>query len=337
MQFLIACDTLPGGTFDRDKIPAIKEALAGKEYEMIDLFSFAHENPHTIRTGDIKGFFANADLKELNERFLKLMTFYSPKILVLCTLDLVSLFLFPETLRELRQKMKVVCFFGDDEYMLNRHAHWVDRFDKNVAYVKWCADYYNNIVPGSTYYLPHGCYFYERDFDKLQDEKEYDVIFIGNPFGERIEIAKKIQRIGDGLGIKTKVFGNEEWKKYPVDYGGFLGADTINAQIRKSRIVVSGSADHITGKPHLSGTPFVVIKNGSLPMCTPYPPFINDYGLNIPSFSLGFLETIIKIFFCRPISTASRARELFEKTKKDFDFVNLFGELFGKLEKEFAL
>ena len=341
-KFLIACDTLPGSTFDRDRLPAIREALSGYDHEIFDLFAFtSKKESHEIRRGNIKAWFAKADLKLINKQFFHNLRFkghYGLTILVINTLDLASLFLFPETIKALQgDGIKVVCVFGDDEFMLNRHSHWVDRFDACVTFVKWCADYYNNIVPGSTYYLPGGVDFPEKSFEKLQvpeKEKEFDIVFIGNPFGERLEIVQSLNKLGRLKNLRIGVYGN--WEGYPEADGinqGFLDADHIGAAIRNSKLTVVGMGDHLTGAPHHSGTFWTVIKEGQLPVCSYYPIYTEDYGFNVSMFKgPEDLWDVVSPLLKNADERRKRARELFEKVKKDFDFVNLYRELFKSLE-----
>jgi len=341
MKFLIAGDTLPGGTFDRDKIPAIRKALAGKEHEIIDLLSFnSDKEAHSILRGDIKGWFAKQDLKELNRKFINRIEAFNPDILVLGSIDMVSLFMFPETIKRLRWDMAVVCLFGDDEFMLNRHAHWVGRFDKNIAYVKWCADYYNNIVPGSTYYMPVGVDFYERNFGKLQTETEYDAIFIGNPFGVRPQLLEAI--VSDFRfkgGINLAIFGNDKWQDYPQlreYHKGILTADRTSEEIQKAKMVLCFTEDHLTGASHMNASIWLAIKEGRLPICTYYP-VLEDYGLTVPIYSSpAELVGVVKYYLNHPNERQFKAMNLFGKVKQDFDYVNLFRDMFDSLEKEFA-
>jgi len=336
MKFLIAGNTLPGGTFDRDKIPAIRKALAGKEHKIIDLLSFNNDKEaHSILRGDIKGWFAKQDLKELNRKFIQRVQAFKPDILVLGSIDMVSLFMFPETIKRLRWDMSVVCLFGDDEFMLNRHAHWVGRFDKNIAAVKWCADYYNNIVPGSTYYMPWGVDFHERDFDKLQCESEYDAIFVGNPFGNRPELLEEIVCAG---GVNLAIFGNEKWQGYPrlkEYHKGFLTADMTSEEIRKAKMVLCFTEDHLTGANHMNASIWLAIKEGRLPICTEYP-VLEDYGLAVPTYSSpAELTGVIKYYLDSPNERQFMAMNLFGKVKEEFDFVNIFRDMFDSLENEF--
>ena len=342
MRFLIAGDTLPGGTFDRDKISAIHKALEGRDYSITDLLAFnSTEEAHEIRRGDIKGWFAGQDLKELNRKFIHRVQAFKPDILVLGSIDMVSLFMFPETIKRLRWDMPVVCLFGDDEFMLNRHAHWVGRFDKNIAYVKWCADYYNNIVPGSTYYMPVGVDFHERDFDKLQCKPEYDAIFVGNPFGNRPELLEAIvSAFRFTGGIKLAIFGNDKWQDYPKlreYHKGYLYADKTGEMIRNSKIVLSPMEDHLTGAPHMNATIWLAIKEGRLPICSEYP-VLKDYGLErmIPSYRSKKELCELLGHYAQASDREIVARILFEYTKKGFDYVNLFRDMFYYLGKEFA-
>ena len=82
----------------------------------------------------------------------------------------------------------------------------------------------------------------------------------------------------------------------------------------------------------------MVIKEGQLPVCSRYLVYQEDYGLDVPMFSkpADILESLYPIqrLLENPASRIAKARELFEKTKKDFDFVNLYRELFEKLERD---
>ena len=333
------CDTLPTNPMHRDRLPAIKEAFEGFDFDIEDLFNFnSLEEAHEIRKGDIKGWFAKRDLKKLNNKFLDRVFSYEPDILILANLDCFSLFLSPDIIRGLGSMMLTVGFLGDDEYMLNRNAHWLPLFDRTVAYAKWVVDHYNTYPAGRCYWLPNSCHFPEKDFDKLQKKKTNDVFFMGSPFGRRPEILNQIAE----SGVKLSIFGSEKWNRYESlkpFYKGFLDSDKVDAEVRKSKIVLALLENHLNGALHMTTKPWDAVKNGTLPVCTYYPPLEEDYGFKDGSSvvmardSQQMVELVNK-YLLNDEKRVVVARRMFNRTQKKFDYVKMYRKLFKQLAKD---
>lgn len=366
MKFLIAGDTYPENPWSRERLPAMREALKGYDHEIIDLFEFnSEEEAHEIRrTNTHKEYFAKCDLADINRKFIEKVialcsyqTAHAKRsycighaVLVLGTLDCVSLFLFPETIKLIQEQgIKVVCFFGDDEFMLQRHSHWVDRFDKCGAYVRWCADYYNNIVPGSTYYLPWGAYFPEEDFDKLQIKKEGDVVFVGAPFDNPDGERPKCLRALIENKIDVSIYGGEGWETihngfFKKHYKGYLPVPAVPETLQKYKISLAFLEDHLTGSVHNNANIWLAARAGVACISTYYDPLFKEYGfkerVDIVTFHssmqlVDLTKAILNNGLCglsRGNHTKVVAKSLFNHVKENFNFVNLYKDFFKSLE-----
>lgn len=280
MKLLILTDLDPHGSFVRERLQAMEDALFDIDYEICDTLDVLYPMLTSViirRTGDLKEFLngSKCSLKMLNDRFKDYVRESGCNHVLLCTLDTFSLFLLPDTINTLQYEgIKITCIFGDDEFMLNRHAHWVDRFDLNVAYVKWCADYYNNIVPGSTHYMPWGSTF--NGPWGPPKEKTKDVIFIGGCFKHRIT---DVQLLAIEFGDMFKVYGPDEWLKYIPEssYGGLLNTTNTIPMTSTARVMVSLMQDHLDGKPHMNGNFWNAVPVKTAVVSTEYDVW-EDYG-----------------------------------------------------------
>ena len=67
-KILIACDTLPNNPWERDRLPAIRKALQGYDFEIADIYQFnSVQEAHQIHIEKARSFFLNHDLDELND------------------------------------------------------------------------------------------------------------------------------------------------------------------------------------------------------------------------------------------------------------------------------
>ena len=353
-MILFATDTYSENPDSIFRLPAIREAIQGRDHKIIDLFEpfIPVAEAHEIRrTNTHKEYFANRDPQHANEKFLSYMNdnLKFGDTLVLGTLDCVSLFLFPDTIRLIRNNwIKVVCFFGDDEFMLNRHAHWVERFDLNVAYVKWCADYYNNIVPGSTYHLPLGSYFKKPDdlllgIPDLRPDIEGDVVFVGSSFsdpdGERpsclrhlIEKGVDVTIYGNGWDTMHGGFFQKNWK-------GYLPTTRVVDTIKRYKISLAFLGDHLTGAPHMNASIWTAAAAGVGCFCTQYKPLFSDYGFtegtNIVTFKYELdLSHAAKTWLETDHILKTMGRNLYSFVIKNFNLVNLYKDFFKHIENQ---
>ena len=124
-------------------------------------------------------------------------------------------------------------FFSDDEW---RHANY-DR------YLALYSDFFSiaptsNLELYSSYGLNNGmiCQWAcnPQKFYPLDEDKQYDVTFIGAPYGKRYEYVQFLAK----NGVDIRIFGRG-WGKYPDlknDWGGYITAANMLKVISQSRI-----------------------------------------------------------------------------------------------------
>lgn len=129
--------------------------------------------------------------------------------------------------------LRVFMFCSDDEWRcfnydryLALYADFFSITDSNHInyYHRWGFD---NVIKTSWACNPNIFY-------PLSIQKDYDVTFIGAPYGLRVKYIRKAIK----EGLKVKVFG-KGWNKYPdikPYWGGYLSSDEINEVINRSKI-----------------------------------------------------------------------------------------------------
>ncbi len=120
---LLACDTLPENPWARDRLPAIRAALAGRRHVITDIYDFGSlAEAHRLHRAKARGGFPACRLPELNRIFRDRVLASGCRIVVLGTADNFTHFLLPETLRELRAAgCYTVGILGDDEFTFDRN------------------------------------------------------------------------------------------------------------------------------------------------------------------------------------------------------------------------
>ena len=340
-RFLLACDTLPTNPWSRDRLPAIKKAAIGLDFNIIDIYEFnSKDEAHCIHAKKGFGFFSKKDICKLNQTFYHRIISYDCEILILCTVDNYSWFLMPETVEKLQKKgVFVVGVLGDDEFTYKRNRLYVPMFDMVVSYVKKYVDYYNTIKSKSCYYLPSSCYFPEPNFIKLQvaeKEKKYSVIFMGSPHIVRPRLVRALL----DAGIDVSIFGSSKWKTY-VDlkshYHGYVPFEEIGSIIQNSKIYIAPLEDHLTGALHMNTKLWDAVKYGQMCIATHYLPLLEDYGFiendNIVMYhSDADLVDKVKYYLSHPKKRQVVASKMFSKVNNDLNYVNLYKKFFAVLE-----
>jgi len=282
-------------------------------------------------------------LLDLNEKFYDRVMSIGCDVLILGTVDNYALYLLPDTVERFQKNgILVVGILGDDEFTSKRNKLYVPLFDRVVAYVRKFVDYYNEIKPNSCYYLPNSCYLPDEPFLDLhgvEDDKEYDVILMGSPFGGRPNL---IRALVDS-GVNVALFGGTGWKKYQdliPYYYGYLPFEEIGSTIKASKIVLGSLEDHLTGAPHMNTKIWDAVKYGQMCIATDYSPLIEDYGLvegeDIVMYtSTDDLVDKVKYYLSHPSERRRVAENLFNKVRENFDYVDMYSELFIKLGKDF--
>jgi hypothetical protein len=346
IRFLLAGDTLPTNPWNRDRLPAIKKAATGFNFDIMDIYEFnSREEAHEMHKMKGVGYFDSKgiNLHELNEKFYKRIKSYNCNVLILGTADTYGWFLLPETVEKLQKDgIFVVGILGDDEFTYKSNRLYVPMFDKVIAYVRKCVDYYNSIKPGCCYYFPSSCYFPESNFQDLQiddEKKKFDVTLMGAPFGVRPKLIKALV----DAGINVALFGSPKWKEFDdfkAYYHGYVLPEDIPSTIQTSKIILALLEDHLTGALHMNTKIWDAVKYGQMCITSRYLPLVEDYGFieneDIVMYnSTEDLVDKVKYYLNHPRARKQIAENLFRKVKENLDYVDLYKNLFLNLEQEY--
>lgn len=346
VRFLLACDTFPPNPWYRDRLPAIREASDGFDFDIMDIYEFnSRVEAHKIHELKGVGFFTkkNMDLHDLNQKFYNRVMSHDCNILILGTIDNYAWFLLPETVKKLQKDgIFVVGILGDDEFTYKRNQLYVPMFDKVIVYVRKYVDYYNAIKPGASYYLPNSCYFPNHDFSKLQiDEKKkkFDVTLMGAPSGVRPRLVRALI----DAGINVALFGSSSWQEYGdlrAYYHGYVSSEDTGTMIQASKIIIAAMEDHLTGALHMNTKIWDAVKYGQMCIATRYLPLVEDYGFveneDIVMYaSTEDLVDKVRYYLVSPRERRRIAENLFHKVKEKLDYVYLYNNLFLDLEQEY--
>lgn len=339
---LLACDTLPENPWARDRLPAIRAALAGRRHEICDIYDFGSvEAAHHAHRVKGYGCFPARRLSRINRVFQERVRASGCKIVVLGTVDNYSLFLLPETVRSLRAEgYFLVGFLGDDEFNFDRNWPYVFLFDMVVAYVRPLVDRYNTLRPGCCLHLPNSCYFSEHDFDALQvpeEQKRHDVALFGSTFPARRRLVEELA----AAGVSLSLFGGRGWLESPrlaPFYRGYVASGDFDRTVRESRIVLALLEDHLTGALHMNTKVWEAVRNGQMCVTSRYAPLVSDYGL-VDGEDIVFYEgaedlaTKLRYYLAWPDERRRMAERLFRKIKARFDYIDLYRALFSSLDQ----
>jgi len=344
-RFLLACDTLPTNPWERDRLPAIRKAFRQRPFDIFDIYEFnSRKEAHQIHRQKGELYFDENDLDELNKKFFERVSSYGCNILILGTIDNYARYLYPETIARLQKDgIFVVGILGDDEFNWKRNQLYIPMFDKVVAYVQKCVDYYNTINDDCCLYLPNSCYFSEPDFNRLQigeEKKQHDVTLLGAPFGIRPVLVEALIN----ADIKVSLFGSPKWKefdKFKDFYHGYVPSDQFDLVVRASKIILTPLEDHLTGALHMNTKIWEAVRNGQMCITTRYKPLIENYEF-IENTEIVMYDSVedlvdkVRHYLSNQDDRIRIAKNLFQRVKADFDYVDLYNKLFQKLEQAYT-
>jgi hypothetical protein len=342
---LLACDTLPENPWARDRLPAIRAALAGRRHEIVDIYDFGSvAAAHRLHRAQARGGFPARRIPDLNRRFRDRVLASGCRLAILGTADNFTHFLLPETLRELRAAgCFVVGILGDDEFTYDRNWPYVFLFDRVVAYVRPMVDRYNALRPGCCLYLPNSCHFPEPDFAALQvpeERKRHDVALFGSTFPARRRLVEELA----ARGVPLSLFGGRGWLASPrlqPYYRGYVASADFDRTVRESRIVLALLEDHLTGALHMNTKVWEAVRNGQMCVTSRYAPLVEDYSL-VDGEDIVFYDTAADLatklqhYLARPDERRRMAERLFRKIQTRFDYLDLYRTLFATLEQAAA-
>jgi hypothetical protein len=246
-------------------------------------------------------------------------------------------FLFPETVIDLHRMLKInsVGYLGDCFMNFEINKFWVPVFNFiRVSDPERLADYKS--IREDIYWQKIGVNY--DLFKKYKIEKEYDLIFIGRPYGNRIEILEYIaQNIPD---IKLALYGSKAWSKSKIlskYYKGYLSNKDFYTEIRKSKISLGllEGPDGIT--PHFNAKVFDSAFDDVLVISTYYDVLIKNYKLK-EDHDIVFYKDYddcankIKYYLMHKIERVSIARNLNNKMK-NYDMKGILQTMFYEVER----
>lgn len=337
---LLACDTLPENPWARDRLPAIRAALAGRRHQIVDIYDFGSTaEAHHLHRTRAQGAFPPHGLRALNRIFRDRVLASGCRVVVLGTVDNYAHFLLPSTVRELQAAgCFVVGILGDDEFNFDRNWPYVFLFDRVVAYVRPVVDRYNALRPGCCLYLPNSCHFAERDFAALQlpeAQKRHDVALFGSAFPARRALVERLA----AAGVPLSLFGGRGWLDSPglaAAYRGFVASADFDRTVRESRIVLAPLEDHLTGALHMNTKIWEAVRNGQMCVTSRYAPLVEHYGL-VEDEDIVFYDTAedlaakLRHYLAHPAERRRLAENLFRKISARFDYLSLYRALFSGL------
>lgn len=337
---LLVCDTLPENPWARDRLPAIRLALAGQRHVITDIYDFGSgEEAHRLHRKNARGFFRDHQVVELNRRFRERVLASGCRIVVLGTVDNYARYLLPATIRELQAAgYFVVGIMGDDEFTFGRNWPYAFLFDRVVAYVQPMVSRYDALRAGCCLYLPNSCYFAERDFSALQvpeEGKRHDVALFGSVFPARLRL---VERLAD-QGVPLSLFGGAGWlrsEKLRPYYRGFVASADFDRTVRESRLVLAPLEDHLSGAAHMNTKVWEAVRNGQMCVATRYAPLVENYGL-VEGEDIVFYDSADDLaakllhLLARPAERRAIAERLFHKVQQRFDYGDLYRGLFSEL------
>lgn len=197
-----------------EKILHIQESLESIGCEVKVIYSDAYRQvcPYYMKKLDELGFHSGREkfLKGVHDRFHKLLNEFRPDIVLFINTpkDILTV----EDIQHIKRFSKTICWFVDG---ISDHPEIVDyikTFQKIYVFEYKDVDYLNGLNIKGTY-LPVG---YNDAFSNVKSQiKEYDILFIGSPFHNRLKILEDIAYESKKRHWNLKIMGPFYDMKYP--------------------------------------------------------------------------------------------------------------------------
>ncbi len=237
-----------------------------------------------------------------------------------------------ETIRkinELSPKTKTIVQFGDDDV----------NFEERSRYYALFVDY-------CLVYQAHYQKLYEKDglkntfaflgvntknFKPVKVKKEYDVSFIGQPLESRVELIRYLVE----NGIKVNIWGRgwEGYEEFKNLYNGPLNPEDFTKVVNQSKINLSFIKNQY-GEPHYKSRVFEFGASRAFQLLDYFEGYERFFknGKEIVMFKdkKELLEKV-KYYLKHEVEREGVAKEAYEKTIKNYDFVVWFKEIFREI------
>ena len=223
--------------------------------------------------------FFKEDLTEVNANYYKKLVNEKPNYIHWMADAHFRVFLYPETVIKLSKKCNIhsVGYLGDCYANFSINKFWLPVFNFIRISDPEKLDKYKHIR--------NECYWQrigvsENIFNTVKQHKQYDLIFIGRSYGNRVEILEYI--VKNIQGVKLALYGSPKWKKSKIlskYYKGYLSNKDFYTEIRKSKISLSllEGPDGIT--PHFNAKVFDSAFDDVMVISTPYDVLMSGYRL----------------------------------------------------------
>ena len=192
----------------------------GRSFEYYNFYDSLRDLGHEVILFDFMSEMGSTDKGAMNAKLLQLAQAEKPAF------ALFSLYtdqFEPETVRQMAQFTKTVCFFHDDTWRVEFSQSWAPHFDYFTTPDVYGVHRYERMGYSNAVYFPFGCNTHL--YHPVETEKVYDVSFVGAWHPYREWLLGRLTR----AGFNVKAFGFR-WPAGPLSH------DEMVAVFSKSHI-----------------------------------------------------------------------------------------------------
>lgn len=157
------------------------EPSRGYSYEYFNFFLSLKALGHDVTLFDYMGELKALGKRGMNHKLLRIVTQVRPDVAMF---SLYTDQFEPETVEQLRQQTRTLCFFHDDTWRVEFSRFWARHFDFFTTPDVYGVKKYEELGLPNAINFPFGCN--ETLYRKMDVEKKYDVSFVGawHPYRE---------------------------------------------------------------------------------------------------------------------------------------------------------
>lgn len=209
MKILLACMEYDYGDPSR-----------GRSYEYYNFYQSLKDLGHEVTLFDYMAELKRLGKSEMNHQLLALAQSSKPD-LAMCSLYTDQLD--PDTVRQLRQHTRTLCFFHDDTWRVEFSQFWARHFDFFTTPDVYGERKYAVLGLPNAIHFPFGCN--EKLYRETGSPKQYDVSFVGAWHPYREWLIKRLHK--EGFAVKAVGY------RWP---GGIVSHEQMVALFNESRI-----------------------------------------------------------------------------------------------------
>lgn len=192
----------------------------GRSYEYYNFYQSLKDLGHEVTLFDYMAELKRLGKSEMNHQLLALAQSSKPD-LAMCSLYTDQLD--PDTVRQLRQHTRTLCFFHDDTWRVEFSQFWARHFDFFTTPDVYGERKYAVLGLPNAIHFPFGCN--EKLYRETGSPKQYDVSFVGAWHPYREWLIKRLHK--EGFAVKAVGY------RWP---GGIVSHEQMVALFNESRI-----------------------------------------------------------------------------------------------------